>query len=251
MQNHRQQQIMELLHKNEYLRISHLAELCEVSQVTIRKDVEQLSQMGLLSKTHGEVALVNTATTPLKYRSTVNSGAKRMIAEAAADLIVDDDAIILDSGSTTMCIAREILNRAPITIFTNSVPISYELAQSNHYVSVCGGEILSRTLSLVGADSEQFFKKLHANKIFLGVTGVRDNFDLTTGLMREASIKRSMVSAADELILVADSTKFAHGSIFPFANFTQLNVIITTHPEPPLEIMREIERLNIRLIFAD
>lgn len=251
----RKQDILKFLKNNEYVRISDLAERCNVSPVTMRKDIAQLESMGLVNKYHGKAAIVDHGATPcIPYimREDANLYSKELLAKRAIELIEPNDTIILDAGSTAAQIARQLLDvKTPINIVTNSVPILATLQDSPHMLSMAGGVLLGKSQCTVGPDAEAYFNRIQANKVFLGCTGIREGVGLTTGIILEAAVKRAMLNVSKEVIAVFDSSKFKQTALNLFAKYDEIDTIITMRPEDMTEVERILSLFPVKIIFAD
>lgn len=254
MRNARMEYILNALRDHGVLTVNELSEQLGVSLVTIRKDVRSLAAQNLVVRQHGKVSLPRSTQQsylPFNMRSISQIDAKKCIAQVAASMIDRDDTIILDAGTTTLAIAGEIKDRPPVNIATNSVSIPYTLSDSDHLISLAGGQMLNHSLCTAGSDAENFFRSIQAEKAFIGLSGVWDDLSLTTGLKAEAGVKSAMIAAAKRVIVVAANEKFYHSQMFNFCNADKIDTIITTGPTLPSSILDQIERHNIQLIYAD
>lgn len=254
MGNTRIDYILSALRDRGTLTVNELSEQLGVSLVTIRKDIRLLAAQNLVVRQHGKISLplsTQQSYLPFNMRSVSQIDDKKCIAQVAASLIERDDTIILDAGTTTLAIANEIKNRPPVNIATNSISIPYTLSESDHLISLAGGQMLNHSLCTAGSDAENFFRSIQAEKAFIGLSGVWDNLSLTTGLKAEASVKGAMIAAAKRVIVVAANEKFYHSQMFNFCNADKIDTIITTGPTLPSSILEQIERHNIQLIYAD
>lgn len=249
--NQRKKDILEFLKQNESVKITTLAELCGVSQVTIRKDVAQLEQLGMIHRYRGKISIINHNLRPYFIREDFNSSNKRLIAQKAVELIAPNDLIILDAGTTTMLIAEILASEQPHNIITNSIPVATQLRNTNHVVTMAGGMLLNHSLCNIGPDTEALFQRIEADKVFIGCSGLRASCGLTTENIIEASTKKAMIHAAKQVIAVFDGSKFEQTAINLFANFNEIDTIITTHPENKSPILEEILQSGINVIFAD
>lgn len=254
MGNARIDYILSALRDRGTLTVNELSEQLGVSLVTIRKDIRLLASQNLVIRQHGKISLplsTQQSYLPFNMRSVSQIDDKKCIAQVAASLIERDDTIILDAGTTTLAIANEIKNRPPVNIATNSISIPYTLSESDHLISLAGGQMLNHSLCTAGSDAESFFRSIQAEKAFIGLSGVWDNLSLTTGLKAEAAVKGAMIAAAKRVIVVAANEKFYHSQMFNFCDADKIDTIITTGPTLPSSILEQIERHNIQLIYAD
>ncbi|MDD2960332.1 MAG: DeoR/GlpR family DNA-binding transcription regulator [Lachnospiraceae bacterium] len=206
----RQEKILEYINKTKKANTNELANKFNVSKVTIRRDIDILASQSLIIKTHGgALALTNSLQSeiPYSYKAEHNPSAKKAIGIMASTLINDGDIIILDSGSTTLEIARRI-DQKNITVVTDDIKIAMELSgKDNITVIVCGGTLSDPVYTLTGNTAVEFFSKLHVNKTFLGCDAVDFSFGISNRTYGEVDIKSAMIEAADEIIMVTDDSK--------------------------------------------
>lgn len=206
----RQEKILQFINESKKAYTEQLAQHFSVSKVTIRRDIDILAKKGFIFKTHGGAVSSNRTflhEIPYSGKAVVNAAAKKAIGYAAAQLIEQGDIIILDSGSTTMEIAKNI-NKNDVTVLTNDIKIAMELAKKpDIHVMVCGGSLNNSVFTLTGNNSVDFFKKIHVNKTFLGCDAVDIGFGISNRTYEEVDIKLAMIKAADEVIMVTDNSK--------------------------------------------
>lgn len=206
----RQEQILEYINTAQKANTNELAEKFKVSKVTIRRDIDALAAEGRIVKTHGgAIAITKSLRTEIPYAFKVeyNQSAKKRIGSAAASCIEDGDIIILDSGSTTLEIAKNIVQKN-ITVVTDDIKIAMELScKENITVIVCGGTLSDPVYTLTGNIAVDFFSRLHVNKTFLGCDAVDLEFGISNRTYEEVDIKSAMIRAADEIIMVTDDSK--------------------------------------------
>lgn len=252
--NNRLKYIQEMLLSKGEISLQELSDTLNVSLVTLRKDVTQLQEEGLAVRQRGKVALPDNhhaIQQPYRLRKVLFENEKRLIAEKVMEMISEDDSIILDSGTTTYAIAKELFHQKHISIATNSICAANILNDSEHSLFIAGGQISSRGMCTVGKAAEDYFKNIHANKAFIATTGVREDLSLTVTLDIEIGVKKAMIEAANEIILVATSDKFHNNNLFSFCEADKIDKIITTHPALPAATIALIKANNIELIYAD
>ena len=226
----RRQKIIETIEKNKRIIVKEIAKTFNISEVTIRKDLELLEKRGLLNRVHGGAILTTGSLLTdlaITEKENINPHEKERIARKAKEFIESGDVIILDSGSTTTQIARQIKSEKGITVITNAVNIASELAQSAVSLILTGGNLREKSFSLVGPIAEDSLTKITAQKLFLGVDGIDFDYGLTTPNLLEAKVNRMMMQAAVETILVADSSKFGRKSLGIIASIKDVNKVIT------------------------
>ena len=229
--NLRQTQMLELIRVNNGATISLLKSEFGVSVVTIRKDLEELERDGLIVRKFGG-AVPSQSGDPLEsfnVRSRLNRKEKQLIGKNAAALVNSMDSVIVDAGSTTLEIVRHLRHGMPITLITPALNVAMEACtMPNTTVIMPGGGVLDHfTLSLGGAEAEESFARLHADKLFLGVRGI----DFEHGLMdtdtRRIRLKQTMIRASQQVIVVADSSKIGKPSLIDIAPLDVVSAIVT------------------------
>jgi len=210
------EKILEYINSHKKAKIDELSEVFNASKVTIRSDINELAKEGLVIKTHGGALSIQNHITieiPSKSKFAINIEAKRNIGNCAAKLINNDEVIILDAGSTTRDVARHIKS-SNVTIITNDLKIGMEVARyPNNKLIMTGGMLEQSVYTLLGEETANFFSKVHVNKLFLGCDAMDLELGITNRTFREVSVKQAMMRAAEEVILVTDSTKL-HKKVF-------------------------------------
>lgn len=247
----RKQQILAALQRSPAVRAVDLGRTLRTSLATIRRDLADLERSGLLKRTHGGAISNSIATSEpsLAQKEDQYQIEKAAIAAVAASLVQDGDTILLDAGSTTRQIARELRHRRRLTVVTNALNIASELASSDLEVIVTGGQVRRGVLSQVGLIAEQAIAGLHVDKLFLAANGVDLRKGVTTPNLAEARTKRAMVDSASEVILVADHSKFGRVTFGRVCGFDRLHGVITDDGIPD-EIAEAIVELGVQLHVA-
>jgi DeoR family transcriptional regulator of aga operon len=225
----RRQKIQEILTLKKRILVKEVSRDFNISEVTIRKDLEVLEKRGILSRVHGG-AILKESTVPdiaLTEKEHIHPQEKQKIAQKAAELIERGDVIILDSGSTTTQIARLVKFKKDLKIITNAVNIALELAASDNEVILTGGFLREKSFSLVGSIAEEALRTMTVDKLFLGVDGIHFQYGLTTPNLMEGRVNRLMMKIAHEVIVVADSSKFGKRSMSVIAGVEEADTIIT------------------------
>ena len=233
--------------------VNYFAELYQVSEVTIRSDLNYLEKKGGVTRCYGGALLNNQFAfeQPLNDKKQLNCDIKAKLGEYAASLIKDGDKIILDSGSTTEQIAYHLNSKHNLTIMTNGIHIAYHLANKpNVNVMITGGTIRENSYSLYGAGAENFLADFRFNTLFLGVDGFDIESGITTPHQREADINRKMIEAAQTIIAITDSSKFNRQSFCLIARPEQLNMLITDSGIPQ-DYLTKLMKLGIDVCIVD
>ena len=248
----RQAHIMEVLIKEESMSVSELAELLDVSSVTIRKDLNELEQAGKLYRSHGKARIINpfTLNRSVSEKEKMAPEQKDAIGREAAKLIDRDDSIIIASGTTVHALARNIKPIHRLTVVTASLQVSVILSQdeSNDIIQL-GGMLRHSSLSVVGQYSKSILENCSFSKLFIGVDGIDFNYGFTTTDMREAELNQQMMRAAQKVIVLADSTKFGRRGFAKIGNIEDIDMIITDSGINP-NVVKQIEEHGIEVIVA-
>jgi DeoR family transcriptional regulator, fructose operon transcriptional repressor len=247
----RKQRILHLVSENHSVRVSEICTLLQASEATIRRDLKELHQSGALKRTHGGAVSNQIAAFELSVAEKEDrfKAEKIAIARMAADLVQQGDTIMLDAGTTTLQIARQIKQRRNISVVANSLNIAWELTDSEIDVTLIGGILRGKALSLVGPLTEQDLSRLHVDKLFLGTNGVDLKSGLTTPNLIEAQTKMAMVEIASEVIVVTDRSKFGRVSFSQFCPLKRVDALITDE-QAPTEFLHALEEQGLKVLLA-
>jgi len=241
----RRSEIMSLLEQHQSVLVSELSKLYNVTEETIRRDLEKLEKDGFAEKTYGGAILRQAVNLdmPFRVRERTNKEGKHVIALKAAAFVEDGDTIMLDSSSTVLGIARQLKNRKHVTIITNSIEVLIELAASPALTVIStGGTLRGHSLSLVGRNAERMLRNFNVDKAFISCKGIDPEKGITESNEMEVEIKRAMRSAAKESYIAVDHTKFDKVSFVKLADFKDINGIITDFT--PSEDWQDVFRAN-------
>lgn len=228
------------------IRIAELADSLGVSEVTIRRDIDQLVEQGLVDKVHGGVTSIGFSTTTeptFDKTSQLHTESKAAIANAAKELIQPGQAIALMGGSTVYALARAIGDIPNLTVVTNSVPVSDLFASDPRpgwTVVLAGGE-RTPTDSLVGAVSVQVLKAFNFDMAFMGTHGMDVEGGFSSPNMLEAETNREVMKTTSEVIILADHTKWGVRGFSSFGDLSAADAIITDSeiPQSAVETLRQ------------
>jgi len=228
----RWEQLRRILSQDQVVRVEELAKRLKVSTATIRRDLDELESLGEIRRVHG--GAVNTGSRleePLfDDKASVAAKEKRRIAEAGVRYIKANDTVYLDGGSTVLELARLLKERSNITIVTNSLRAAVELAGRGPRVIMVGGELRRLSQTMVGPLTRFTIGELHVDKAFMGTIGLSLKEGLTTTEPNEAHTKELVMEHAQEVILLADSSKVGKISFTRAGRLENVRVLITdTH----------------------
>ena len=210
----RQAEIARLVEERGRARVTELAESFGVSSVTIRKDLDVLADAGRIIRTHGGAIAPRVRGQELAYdvRDSMQQSEKAAIGRLAASRVGDGESIIVDASTTSLYLARELMQRTPgqsLTIVTNSIRLATEMAvRPDISVLLMGGRVRGRSLSLVGQLGDGVLRRVNVQKAFVGAAGFTTEEGLTETTEEEAQIKRAMVAAAREVYALVDNSKW-------------------------------------------
>lgn len=232
--------ILEELASSHVVRIAELGQRFGVSEVSIRRDLERLEQNGLLKRVHGGAVGVPGFTQPATSwnRTSAHAREKEAIGRAAAELISANQRLILDSGTTTLQVARSIpgslLTAGNLTVITSALPIVNELdAWKSVHIILLGGVYLHEYKVVVGPQTIEALRGLHADIMFLGADGLSFSNGVTTANVLEAEVDRALVASASRIVVVADSSKIGGIGLVTIMPLQRINTLITDDKAPP------------------
>lgn len=236
MVNH-QRKIVILKHltENTSARVSELSDYLNVSDETIRRDLDKLQKEGVISRFHGGAMMIEKASPepPVVLRISENAVEKKRIGAAAANLVEDGDTIFVGSGTTAGALAEKLKGRKNITVITNSLLVIDHLSKENGISLIStGGMLRESEFSFIGYLMEKVLNELCPNKVFLGIRAVSLESGLTNDYLPEVTTDRVIIYSAPEVILLADHTKFDKISTAFVAPLTSVNKIITDKATP-------------------
>jgi DeoR/GlpR family transcriptional regulator of sugar metabolism len=210
-----------------------LADQLGVSPATIRRDLVQLDKEGRLSRVHGGAVAAADTDDPFAEVALVRVAEKDAIAQRCAELIKDGEAVLLDIGTTAHRLARTLHGRS-LTVITSNLAVYEELKDDRDIQIVLLGGILRRSYnSLVGFLTEDNLRQVHADRLFLGTSGVRPDGQVMDTTTVEIPLKRAMITASDQVVLVADAGKFPGKGIARVCGPEDIDVVVTNAPADP------------------
>lgn len=250
----RHAKIINLLSERQEISVIELSKRFEISEVTIRKDLTTLQKRNLLIRTRGgamRIPVLNDKTdTPIAHKKLYNFQEKRAIGKMAASLIREGETVLIDSGTTTIEIAKNLDQFNHLTIITNAINIASEALRYKRFkVILLGGYIRSTSQSMVGPFAEATLKNLYCDKLFLGVDSFSIERGISTPDIEEASINQTMISISKEVIAVCDYSKFHRRSLVHIANVNQIQTVVTDRAVPT-DIKNKLKAMEINCIIA-
>jgi len=225
----RHSKIVEFLNSNGSVKVSELSKFLQVSEKTIREDLEKLEEKGFLKRVHGGAVLNDHSESmlPIQKRRSRQFGEKEQIAAEAYKLIEDGQIVLLDAGSTTLELAKLIQHRT-LTVITNDTNIAAVLSDS-HDIELCilGGYRRKGTYTIIGPSALAMIQELNADIAFIGCSGIDSERGLSIFHREEAELKKRMLKASRKKVLLADHTKFGRTALISFAGVHEMDAVIT------------------------
>lgn len=234
----RAKEILRLLLRNGKTSVDDLTAALRASPASIRRDLTRLEERGLVHRTHGGAMLANPGHAvyePFRFDASFQvredrfASEKQRIARAAAGLVLENETIGIAAGTTTTLVARQLLHRKRLHIITNAVNIGMELSSSSRLQTTLSGGSMrwAGAFSLVGPAAIESLSSVVLDRLFLGVTGVDANHGATTIEVEEAAVFRAMVRQAQQVVVVADSSKMGQISPAIVCPVSEIDLIIT------------------------
>ena len=234
--------LLELLRKQPGLRVPEIASTLDVSEGTVRNDLNALEADGRISRYHGGAVIkeqVGLQNTSFSIRHEARRDEKLLIARAAAALVEDGDSILLDASSTVYYFALSIKERQRLRVVTNGIDVARLLAQNpTNSVIVIGGVLNKDGSSVTGLFSERVIQELHIQKAFVSCSGFSLRRGMTEVYLEEAQLKRRAIESATQVIALIDSSKFGKEDLTPFASTERITHLFTDSGLPPEWIER-------------
>jgi DeoR/GlpR family transcriptional regulator of sugar metabolism len=227
----RRQSLLDMLRKQPGLSVPEMARTLDVSESTVRNDLNALEEKGRLQRVHGGAVLTKSdqfQNDSFMRRYRQNEAAKLAIARKAALLIQDGDSFFLDASSTCYYLARELSGRKKLRVMTNGFEVARELAQnSSNTVILIGGVVNNDSSSVTGLLSEQIMADMHNENAFFSCSGFSSERGMTEVHFEEAQLKRKAIESAQQVIAIVDSSKFGKEDLTLFARPAQIAHLFT------------------------
>jgi DeoR family glycerol-3-phosphate regulon repressor len=230
----RQSEILEIARSQGRVLVEDLAQRFDVALQTIRRDLAELADGGYLDRVHGG-AVPRTGVTNLGYdeRRSMNEAAKAAIGRACAGAIPDNSSIILNLGTTTEAVARELLNHRNITVVTNNMNVAtILLANPGCDVMVAGGALRRSDLGLIGDLTSEFFGHFKVDFAVIGASAMDPDGDLLDFDLAEVRVSRTILRQARQAFLVCDHTKLGRSAPALLGSLSELDAVFTDQPLP-------------------
>ena len=231
--------------------MSDLAAIFKVSEITIRRDLDELAEDGLIERFHGGAQLAQSTGRESLFveKGTLHAAEKEAIGAGAAALVKDEDTVLLNGGSTTLAVLRHLRQRN-VRIVTNNAAAAAEFTDAVGELIIVGGEFRAKSRSLIGDLALLTLAQVHASICILGTNGMSSRTGLTTSVYAEAAINRLMVErSGGNVAVVADGSKVGVTSNFACVPLAQVRTLITDQSADPQQLAA-IRAAGVRVIVS-
>jgi len=249
--NKRQHDILSLAEKEGYIGVENLAETFEVTQQTIRRDINNLCDQELLTRTHGG-AFFSSGVRNFAYKSrkSLASDEKKEIADVVAAIIPDNSSIVINIGTTTEQVAESLLSHQGLKVITNNINIVNIFAQSNNAeVWLAGGKVRNLDSAVIGIHTANFIKQFKVDYAVVGVSAIDNDGALVDFDSEEVLVSRAIFKHCRKLILVADNFKFERTAPMLIGNISEIDTLVT-NIQPSPEIINICNKNNVEIIVV-
>ena len=244
--------ILQVIDKKGRIAIDDIVARCNISQITARRDLEQLAGKGYIIRTHGGAIKDESFSHLFSFvRRMDNKSDKKMaISKYAAQYINDNETIFLDCGTTIFNLCHFINKKNNLQVITNSLSVASELAKYPQIkVTMIGGDILPERRAAYGLTAWNQINQYHADKAFIGTNGLSLTGGFSSYDDSEAQVVLAMAGAAEQVYMLCDSSKIENDSVYKFAPITLADYIITDKDLAP-DIVSMYKKNNVNIITA-
>lgn len=240
--------------------VAELAQQLDITRETVRRDLAQLEQDGLLRRVHGGAVAGGTTSTAeesLSVRTALNHEQKSRIAARALELLPNGaTSVVLDAGTTTELLAQAMVSGLPaqrtgdLLVLTHSVPVAYRIAAGGSFqLEVIGGRVRALTSAAIGAPTIDQYRALRPDIAFIGANGIHGDFGLSTPDPLEAAVKSAIVACARRVVVLADSSKLDQQTLIRFAGLEQVDTLVTD-ASPAGDLAAALDAADVEVVLA-
>lgn len=246
----RQQQTLELVKERGYISIDEIAQIFAVTPQTVRRDINQLADAGLLRRYHGGAAVDSSvANTEYSMRVSHNSEAKQKIAAAIAADIPDHASIFINIGTTTEAIAHALLNHQGLKVITNNLNVAKILSIKNDFeVLIASGKVRPDG-GVIGQATSDFFKQFKVDYALIGISGIDEEGTLLDFDFQEVAVSQEIIAGARHVYLAADASKFGRHAMMRLGHLNEINRLYTDQ-QPTDEYLKQIQQSELTLVVV-
>lgn len=253
LKEERQELILQATQDHGHVTVAELSRSLDVSAVTVRRDLRELAARGLLHRAHGGAVRESPASAeaPVIQRMGEQDVCKACIGRAAAALVSDGESVFIGSGSTTVFVARNLVDRKDLTVVTNALNVAAEFATAGGVtVVVTGGMMRASELSLVGHITEQALREVRVDRVIMGMWAIDLEGGMTNDYLPEVVTDRTIIEMAAELVLVADHTKFGKVAAAYVAPVERITTLVTDAQTNQM-ILTRLQQMGVRVVIAN
>lgn len=246
----RRSQIAELISREGAVKNELLMQTFDISIETVRRDLAYLEKQGLIEKVYGGAVRKTFLSDEPNYlsRETANRAEKWAIAQAAEGLIEKKDTVFFDLGTTVLFLARQIAEEKQIVGFTNAIRTAVELSEKGFAVTIPGGALRPKELSVSGVLTYENMQNFNVDKIFVGVGGITTD-GITDFIPEEAKLRRCMIENARQVIALADFSKFGVRAVCNVCAISEIDILVTDE-KAPRNIVKALEKQGVKVIIV-
>ncbi len=252
MSNPRQLSLLEVVRTRGSATVEQLAEKLGVTLQTVRRDVQQLAQSGLLTRFHGGVRVPSSTIENIAHRQreNLNADAKARIARAVAEQVPDGCSLILNIGTTTEAVARALMQHSGLRVITNNLNVATILSSNTQCeVIVAGGVVRPRDRGIIGEAAVDFIRQFKVDIALIGISGIESDGTLRDYDYREVKVSQAIIASAREVWLAADHSKFNRPAMVEVARLSQLDRLFCDAP-PPEPFPKQLADAQVRCDIA-
>lgn len=250
----RHEKTLSLINEKEFVTVNEIIELLGVSKPTVMRDLAKLEKQKLIFRTHGGATSVKLGTKfepthSMKENQSIQE--KQKIAKLASQFINPGETILLDSGSTTLALAQQLLTAKDITVITNDLKVAMCLTENESIeLIVLGGQKRKGVFSLIGSIPENLIINLSVDKAFLGADAIDFDKGITNSNLDEVNLKKLMINISKRVILLVDSSKFDHIAFAKVGDIDLIDDLITDNNREKENFIDGLKELNISVHIA-
>ena len=249
----RKQRILEYVSKYDFADVPALVKILHVSPATVRRDLQELSDRGLITRTRGGASLASKGVghePPFQIRSKENQAEKLAIAQFALNYVREGEVIGIDVGSSTLEMARLMRDHQKITVFSASLLVADILSKSEINIILVGGMVRKREMSVAGPIAAQIINQFYFDKFFLGIAGVTESDGFTDFSIDDVEVKKNFLAHSKEVIALADHTKLGRVSLTRICPLSTVNRLITDQKADPTQV-EALKQAGLEVIIAE
>lgn len=250
--NSRQEKIVQYLIEHNFAKVETLVQVFGVSNETIRRDLKRLEQETFIIRSHGGAQYDNLRAKEKQYemRTQRNFAEKRAIAKLAATYVMDGDSIVINTGTSTLELANELVSKSNLTVITNSVDVANVIVENeSNEVYLAGGRLRKGGRGLSGDATCEFISRFQVDKVFLSIGGIAQSSGVTEYHVSESAVMRKMIDIGNKIMVLSDYSKFNEIALNRVCGYKDIDYLFTDWNTPSKEIMA-CSQAGIKVLVA-